>query len=138
MTIFLGCERQKGFDAAGPISSHLVGKWKLEKVVSSTQTKVGEQIGYSETLECGNNQENDYDRIFRDNILDTTYVWSRIPGTDSDAKKMTVLVNYRGGIKRFYKIYRELGKATTLEASAYLPELEGSADTLKYYYVQMQ
>jgi hypothetical protein len=55
-----------------------------------------------------------YDRIFKDDILDTTYVWSRIPGTDSDAKKMTVLVNYQGGIKRFYKIYRELGKATPI------------------------
>lgn len=134
---FAGCERQKGFDAAGPIASYLAGKWKLEKIVSPTQTKAGNQIGYSETLESGNDQEDDYDRIFRDGKLDTTYIWSRNPGTDSDAKKMTVLVNYEGGIKRFYKIYRELGKATTIEASAYLSEVGGTADTVKYYYVQL-
>ncbi|GGH42587.1 hypothetical protein GCM10007423_39310 [Dyadobacter endophyticus] len=135
--LFISCERQKGFDAAGPISSYLSGKWQLEKIVSPTQTKIGEQIGYAEILESGNDQEDDYDRIFKDGKLDTTYIWSRNPGTDSDAKKMTVLVNYEGGIKRFYKIYRQLGKPTTLEASSYLSEVGGAADTVKYYYVQL-
>jgi len=46
---------------------------------------------------------------------------------------MTVSVTYRYGLKRFYKMHRTVSQPTILEASAYLPEMGGEADTVRYF-----
>lgn len=124
-----------GFDAGGPITRYLMGKWILEKVVSPSGTKTGDQIGYTEILLCrGEENVGDADKVFRNDTLVVNKIWSRDPWPVADAKKMTVIVTYTDGMKRFYKIYQELGKNPVLEASGYLPEIGTAQDSVKYYY----
>ncbi|SEI70030.1 hypothetical protein SAMN04487995_1774 [Dyadobacter koreensis] len=123
-----------GFDTGGPITQYLLGSWKLDKVVSPSKTKIGNQIGYTNTFESSNEGNGNFDRVYRNDTLIDTYFWSRDPWPIADATKMTVLVTYRGGLKRFFKIYRELGKDDVLETSAYLSEIGSAQDSVKYYY----
>jgi hypothetical protein len=132
------CKRgNDGFDAGGPIARYLHGRWQLEKVVTPSGTKTGAQIGYSEIIETGNNQVEDYDKIFRNGSLITTYVWSRSPAPIAQASDMTVTVTYDNGVKRFFKIKQEPGK-TTLETSGYLSQIGTAQDSVRYHYISVQ
>lgn len=119
-------------DASGPIALRVHGSWKLEKIITPSQTKTGAQIGYEETIQSGNDQVQDYDRVFRDGKLLTTYIWSR-EAPIVNASDMTVTITYNEGVKRFFKI-REDATRRTLEASGYLPELGTAQDSIKYFY----
>lgn len=133
--LLTGCDKPRpGFDAGGPIAQHLKGNWKLDKTVSPSGTKTGIQIGYSEILESSNEGDGDFDKVYRNDTLVNTYFWSRDPWPVADADKMTVLVTYRGGLKRFFRIFRELGKDDVLVTSAYLSEIGSVQDSVKYYY----
>lgn len=138
--ILLGasCNRDNGMIGGVPIEVDLMGTWNLEKVVTPTGSFSGAQIGYKEILVSGHEVDDEVERIYRNDTLFSKHIWTRVPGTTAKAKDMTVLVTYRGGsLKRFYKIRRKLGEPTTLEASAYLPELGGAADTVKSFYRQV-
>ncbi|MCF0060058.1 hypothetical protein MUK70_12480 [Dyadobacter chenwenxiniae] len=115
-----------------------MGTWNLEKVVTPTGSFSGTQIGYKEILVSGHEVDDEVERVYRNDTLFAKHIWTRVPGTTAKTKDMTVMVTYRGsGLKRFYKIRRALGEPTVLEASAYLPELGGAADTLKFFYKQV-
>ena len=129
------CEKpHAGFDAGGPITQYLIGKWKLDKVVAPSQTKTDSQIGYSEILHISNEGNGDFEKVYRNDTLMATMFWSRNPWPEADANNMTVLFTYRGGMKRFYKIYRELDKSPVFEASAILSQIDSAQDSVKYYY----
>jgi hypothetical protein len=136
LTLCLSCKRtDDGFDAGGPISRYLLGRWQLEKVITPSGTKTGPQIGYAEIYEHGNDNVDNYDKVFRDGSLVATYTWLRPPATVSKAQDMTVIVSYWGsaGAKRYFKIRRDPVK-TTLEATAYVTELGSAQDSVRYFY----
>jgi hypothetical protein len=71
----LSCKKQnESFDAGGPVTRYLHGRWQLEKIVAPSGTKSGPQIGYTEIIESSNNQVEDYDKVFRNGSLITTYI----------------------------------------------------------------
>ena len=132
------CERDNGMIAGVPIEVDLMGTWNLEKIITPTGSYSGSQIGFKEVLVSGHEVDDEVERVYRNDTLFAKHIWTRVPGTTSKAKDMTVMVTYRGsGLKRFFKIRRKLGEPTTLEASAYLPELGGAADTVKFFYKQV-
>ncbi|GAB3908916.1 hypothetical protein GCM10028803_45530 [Larkinella knui] len=133
-----GCKREnEGFDPGGPITRYLQGRWQLEKIVAPSGTKTGSQIGYTEIIESGNNQVEDYDKIFRNGSLINTYVWSRSAAPILNASDMTVTLTYDNGVKRFFKIKQQPGK-TTLETSGYLSQIGAAQDSVKYHYISVQ
>ena len=133
--LLAGCSKPtRGFDASGPITQYLMGSWKLDMVVSPSETKIRNQIGYDITFESSNEGDGNFDKVYRNDTLINTYFWSRDPWPVADAAKMTVLVTYRGGLKRFFKIYQDPGKDEVLETSGYLSEIGSAEDSVKYYY----
>jgi hypothetical protein len=130
-----GCERDNGFDAGGPITRHLKGRWKLDRIVTPSQTKIASQIGYTEIIESGNNSVEDYDKVFRDDLLVATHIWTRNPAPITNAKNMTITLNYFDRSKRFITITG--ADLSTYQASAYLPEIGSKQDTVKYYYSRL-
>ncbi|MCE7063718.1 hypothetical protein [Dyadobacter sp. CY326] len=131
------CEESEGWKYGIPITSQLTGTWMLEKVVTPRRTVWDKQIGYSEVLEINYKDGYHVEETFKnDTIVDTQY-WGFHPGPVAKTKGMTVLVTYRYGLKRFYKMHQTVSQPTILEASAYLPELGGAADTVKFFYKQV-
>jgi hypothetical protein len=134
----LSCKREhEGFDAGGPITRHLLGRWQLEKVVGPSGTRIGAQIGYSEIVEIGNDQVDDYEKTFKDGSLTVTHTRVRSPAPVANAKDMTMTMFYFGGQKRFYKVRQDPSK-TTLEASAYLNEISSVQDSIRYHYYRIK
>lgn len=137
LSIQFGCKREhEGFDGGGPITRHLIGRWQLEKVITPSGTRTGAQIGYSEVVEIGNDQVDDYEKTFKDESLTTTYTRVRSPAPVANSKDMTMTIFYFGGQERFYKI-REDPNKTTLEASAYLTKIGGTQDSIRYHYYRI-
>jgi hypothetical protein len=128
------CEPDEGWTAGGPIDMYLLGTWKLEKVVTPNRTIWDSQIGYSEILKIQNKDGFEIDETFKNDSLVATRFWRREPAPIRKTKDMTVLVTYRYDLKRLYKMHRKVSEPTILEASAYLPELGGAADTVKFFY----
>lgn len=132
-----GCFRDspEGFDPGGPISRYTVGRWKLVKIVTPSGEKDGSKLAYSEILERGNDQVHDYDKVFRNDSLVTTYLWLRTPAPVSNTSDMTIIVNYDNGMKRFFK-FKEgpTLKTEKLETSGYVPEIGSKQDTIRYHY----
>jgi hypothetical protein len=134
LPISWSCE-DNGFTSGGPISGELSGKWKLTKIVSSKSIKIDNQIGYTEIIEIGNDNVNDFEKIYKDDKLFKTYYRDRARTADMSAKNMTVLMRYSGNKERFYKIlnWNVAGKVS-LEASDYLEQVGSVQDTITYYY----
>lgn len=138
LPLMIGCKREhEGFDGGGPITRYLIGRWQLEKVVTPSSTRTGAQIGYSETFESGNDQVDDYDKIFRNESLVSTYTWIRSPAPVSNAKDLSMIVSYQGGAKRYFKVRQDPVK-TTLEASGYVSQIGSTEDSVRYYYYKIQ
>ncbi len=134
LPISWSCE-DNGFTSTGPISIYLMGKWKLTKIVSPKSVKIDNQIGYIETIEIGNDNINDFEKIYKDTTLLQTYIRDRSRNPDMSSKNMTILMRYSNNTERFYKIlnWNVEGKQS-LEASAYLKQVGSVQDTIKYYY----
>jgi hypothetical protein len=130
------CQRDDGWTPGGPLTMFLLGTWELEKVVTPTKTLTGNQIGFSERLVIKYSEDH-IENTFRNDTLIGTEVWRINPSPIAKTKDMTVLVTYRYGLKRFYKLHETVSQPTILEASAYLPELGGEADTVKYFYKEV-
>lgn len=135
LLISWSCEEDNGFTSSGPVSMYLMGKWKLNKIVSPKSVKIDSQIGYTETLEIGNDNFNDFENVFKDGQLIKTYNRSRSRSPEMSSKNMTVLMRYSGNEERFYKIIDgNVAGKVSLEASAYLKQVGSLQDTVKYYY----
>ena len=134
LPISWSCE-DNGFTSSGPVSMYLMGKWKLTKIVSPKSVKIDNQIGYIETIEIGNDNINDFEKIYKDTTLLQTYIRDRSRNPDMSSKNMTILMRYSNNTERFYKIlnWNVEGKQS-LEASAYLKQVGSVQDTVKYYY----
>ncbi|GAB3893290.1 hypothetical protein GCM10028803_07260 [Larkinella knui] len=132
----IGCKKDNGFDAGGPVTSYLLGKWQLEKIVSPSGTKVGPQIGYSEMVEIGNDGSGDYEKLFRNGSLLFTDSWLRSPAPVASSKNLTITVFYFNHGKRFFKLTGK-GDTRTMEASDYIPEAGARPDTVRYFYSLM-
>ncbi|MBD2705749.1 hypothetical protein IC229_34405 [Spirosoma sp. BT702] len=132
LLVATGCKKNIGFDAGGPITQYLIGKWSLEKVVSPTGTKLGSQIGYTEVVEIGN-QNGNYDKVFRNDTLLFTDRWLNTPAPEANAKTMTITVFYFSHGKRLFK-HTGAGEHRMIEASAYLPMNNAQPDTIRYFY----
>ena len=132
----ISCEEtDNGFTSAGPVSMYLIGKWELKKIENIKTSKIINQFGYVEILENGNDNIDDYNKIYRDGILINKYIRARSRGTEMSAKNMTVLDRYRDNTERFYRIINGNSQNISLEASGYVEQVGSTADTLKYYYV---
>jgi hypothetical protein len=131
------CKRNEGWIAGGPVDALLVGTWKLERIVTPTHTVWDKQIGYSEVLKIRNRDGFDIEETYKNDSLVATYYKQRNPVPIAKAKDMTVLITYRYDLKRFYKMHRTVSQPTILEASAYLPELGGANDTVKFFYKEV-
>ena len=134
LPISWSCE-DNGFTSSGPVSMYLMGKWKLTKIVSPKSVKIDNQIGYIETIEIGNDNINDFEKVYKDTVLVQTYTRDRSRNPDMSAKNMIILMRYSNNTERFYKIlnWNVEGKQS-LEASAYLKQVGSVQDTIKYYY----
>ena len=138
LLVTIGCEKtDNGFTAAGPISTYLIGKWELKKIENTKTSKINTQFGYAEIMENGNNNIDDYSKIYRDGLLTDTYVRVR-SDIEMSAKNMTVLDRFWGQKERFYRILNGNSQNISLEASGYVNKVGSSADTLKYYYVPVK
>ncbi|GHB71269.1 hypothetical protein [Persicitalea jodogahamensis] len=126
----------EGYDAGGPITQYLHGRWKLEKVVTPSGTKTGFQIGYIEIIETGNNGEGNYDKVFRNDSLIATYEWLRTPYSASTSN-MTVTLSYVGWVTRHIRIRRGPDR-TTLETTGYVSEIGSAEDSVRYHYVRTE
>ena len=131
--VFLGsCKKSNElFDAGGPVTRYLVGRWTLVKVVTPSKTKSDTQIGYNQIMLIGNDGINDYDKIFKDSILIATHKWG--PTASGSAATSTVIINYTDGLQRSFKILQNAGE-TMLQASDYLTKVSSPQDTVIYYY----
>lgn len=139
MLLTSACERDNGKIGGEPISTRLKGTWNLERIETPTRSLSGSQIGYSELLKKAHEVDDEVERVFRDDTLYAKHIWTRVPGTISKVKTMTVSITYRGsGLKRLYKIIEKVGEPTRLEATDYLPELGEAADSVKFYYKQVR
>ena len=128
------CKPREGWFGGVPIESDLVGTWKLERIVTPNRTVWDKQIGYTEILKSYNKNGDDVEETYRNDTLAGIQYWSRRDWPIAKTKDWTVLVSYRHGLKRFYKMHRTVSQPTVLEASAYLPEIGTKADTVKYFY----
>lgn len=133
-----GCDRTDDLFAVGPLSAHLVGTWILDRIVTPTRTLTGAQMGLSEKMVHQNEDGDDVERIIRNDTLYAKHICARNPAPISSDKHKTVLMSYRGGLKRFYKITKQSGKPDRLEASDYLPAIGTAADTVKFFYKQVR
>lgn len=134
----ISCKKENpGFDPGGPVTGYLMGSWQLEKVVSPSGTKTGTQIKYSEIVEIGNDNVEDFEKTFRNGSLVVTYTRLRTPPPISNAKDLTMTIFYFGGKKRYYKVRQDPSK-TTLEASDYLTEIGSPQDTVRYFYSRIE
>ncbi|SKB44874.1 hypothetical protein [Dyadobacter psychrophilus] len=131
------CDRKDDLFAVGPLAIHLGGTWILEKIVTPTRTLTGAQIGYREKRVDQHEGDDDVERIYRNDTLFAKYIWARNPAPISNKKNKTVLMSYRGGLKRFFKITKQSGKPSILEASDYLPEIGTARDSVKFFYTQV-
>ncbi|MCF0052791.1 hypothetical protein LXM25_22160 [Dyadobacter sp. LJ53] len=131
------CEPREGWTGGGPITMFLLGTWKLERVVTPKRTALDTQIGYSEVLKIAYKAGYHIEESYRDDTLSNTQFWQINPSPIAKTKDMTLLISYRYGLKRFYKMHRTVSQPTILEASAYLPELGGANDTVKFFYKQV-
>ena len=131
----MSCEKDNGFTAAGPVGMYLVGKWELKKIENTKTLKVNNQLNYSEILEVGNDNIEDFHKVFLDGKLTNKYIVDRSRSSEASAKNMTILEKFRDNKVRFFKIINKNdASGTILEASGYLEEIGTIADTLKYYY----
>jgi hypothetical protein len=136
--LLLGCKKEnEGFDAGGPITRYLTGRWQLEKVVSPSGTKTGSQIGYEEIFQHGNDNVENYDKVFRNGSLASTYTWLRSPSPVSNAQDMTMIISYWEGSKKQYFKIRQDATKSALEASGYIDQIGSSQDTVRYHYVRI-
>jgi hypothetical protein len=136
--IIAGCEKSEidnGMTSIGPVDVYLVGKWKLEKIENTKASKITTQFGYTEILEVGNNNIDDFNKIYRNGILVNSYFRERSRGVQMSSKNMTVLDKFRDDKVRFYRIVNANTGNISIEASAYLKEVGTASDTLKYYYI---
>ncbi|MCF2487897.1 hypothetical protein [Dyadobacter sp. CY347] len=131
-----GCKRGDDLFAGGPLSTHLNGTWNLEKILTPTRTLTGSQIGYNEKLVQVHEGDDDVDKVYRNDTLYAKHIWARTPGVITNDKKKTVLMSYRAGLKRFFKIAKQSGKPSTLTASDYLKEVGTAGDTVTFFYSQ--
>jgi hypothetical protein len=133
----VGCEKSdSGFtDAGEPVSVYLVGKWELKKIENTKTSKIMTQLAYMEILENGNENGEDFNKVYKNGVLIDTYIRARSRGTEESVKNMTVLDRFRNDKVRFYRIVNANTGNISIEASAYLQEVGIAADTLKYYYV---
>ncbi|MCE7063719.1 hypothetical protein [Dyadobacter sp. CY326] len=131
------CNPREGWRAGIPITSNLIGTWRLEKIVTPTRTLIDKQIGYSEILKIRNEGGFDIDETFKNDTLIETRYWRRNSVPIAKTEDLTVLVTYRYDIKRFYKMHETVSQPTILEASAYLSEIGGANDTVKFFYKEV-
>jgi hypothetical protein len=131
------CKPREGWRAGEPITTELMSTWKLEKVVTPTQTISDNKLDYSEVLKIGYDGAYHVENTTRNDTLVNTQYWGFHPGPQAKTKDLTILVTYRYGLKRFYKLHETVSQPTILEASAYLPDLGGEADTVKYFYKEV-
>ena len=131
-----GCFRDNGFDAGGPITRHMMGRWQLEKVVAPSGTKVGAQIGYTEILENENDGDGDYIKIYRNDSLVSFHSERRNPPPIAKARDMTAIITYDTGLKRYFKI-RQDPTRSTLETSAFVSEIGSAQDSVRYHYIYL-
>lgn len=86
-------------------------------------------------MENGNNNIDDYSKIYRDGLLVKTHILARSRGIEMSAKNMTVLDKYTDNTVRFYRIINGNSQYVSIEASGYIEQIGTPADTLKYYYI---
>lgn len=131
------CKPTEGWRAGEPITTELLETWKLEKVVTPNKTVFDKQLGYSEVLKISYDSGYHFEETFRNDTLTEKQYWGFHPGPEAKTKDLTILITYRYGLKRLYKLHETVSQPTILEASAYLPELGGEADTVKYFYKEV-
>ena len=134
--LIISCEKtDNGFtDAGEPVSVYLIAKWELQKVENTKNPKVNIQLDYKERLENGNENGEDYSKIYKNGILVQTHIRARSRGIEMSAKNMTVLDKYRDNTMRFYRIINGNSQNVSIEASGYVEQVGSPADTLKYHY----
>ncbi len=77
------------------------------------------------------------EKTFQNDSLVNTQYWGINPRPASDDNNGTVLISYRYGLKRFYRVRLHVGKPSNLEATAYVNQVGGEADSVKYYYTEI-
>jgi hypothetical protein len=127
------CNHPEGWYLSGPMQPYLNGKWKLEQVITPTDTLTGSQIGYKEVLSYTHKYEMGYDSIFRNDKLFAVHIRRKKMDPVLNNDDMNVLIYYEGGLQRFNKIILT-DYVTTLETSDYLKEVGSEADSVKYIY----
>jgi hypothetical protein len=135
--IVSSCKHGDDLFAGPPLSTHLTGTWILAQIVTPTHKLLGAQIGYAEVIESHHEVDEEVERVYRNDTLFAKHIWARNPGPISNDKDKTVLMSYRGGLKRFFKISKKSGQADMVEASDYLPEIGTASDTVKFVYVKV-
>jgi hypothetical protein len=121
------CGYDDGWAPGGPTVQNLHGSWELVKIETPTGQRPASQLSYKELLNISG--ENGY-------TVDKTQYWFGNP-TAKNAD-MSFLVNYRyDNLKRFYKVKMEPGHPFELQATEYLVEIGGAADSVKYYYQEV-
>jgi hypothetical protein len=127
------CEPPDGWFYSGPMRPYLTGKWRLQQVVTPTDTLIGSQIGYNEVLSYTHDSKIGLDSIFRNDTLFAVHVRLQHMNPVLNNDSMNVLIYYEGGLQRFQKVILN-DYMTKLEASDYLKKVGSDADSVKYIY----
>lgn len=132
----ISCEKNdNGFtDGGEPVSVYLIAKWELQRIENIKNPKINIRLDYKEILENGNENGEDFSKVYKNGILMQTHIRARSRGIEMSAKDMTVLDKYRDNTVRFYRIINGNSQNVSIEASGYVEQIGSTADTLKYYY----
>ena len=77
------------------------------------------------------------DQTYRNDSLVNTQYWTINPRPVVQDADNSILITYRNGLKRFYKLRFHVGSPSNLEATDYVDEVGSAMDTVKYYYTEI-
>jgi hypothetical protein len=116
----------------------LMAEWRLDSVVTQSRRASGKQIEYSEMLTIKGENGYEIERTVRDDSLVNSQYWvARVPPV-IDEKRMTFYVDYRSGLKRFYKVYAITRAPDILEATGYVKTFGSKEDSIRYFYREIE
>ncbi|KAA0991860.1 hypothetical protein [Dyadobacter aurulentus] len=128
---FFSCD--DGWGPGGPTQARLHGQWQLDS--SKTNGKLDSKP--YEILDIHIKDKQHIENTFQGDSLVNVQYWSINAGPIIDDSHSTILVNYRSGLKRFYKLRFHVGNPGNLEATDYVDEVGSAMDTVKYYYTEI-
>lgn len=116
-----------------PMSSELMGQWEWTRTETPSRTVTPQTAGYTQTLEYGNDQTNNYLAIYRNDTLSMRLGLVR-GSTQENTREFSVLEKYASLYPKSYLIRNSTHPNREIYTSELMENYSAKADTVRHYY----